>query len=95
MLASIDKRFDQFHAENPHVYQELVGLARKAKQRGYQRIGIELLFAQLRWSRMMRTRADEYGFKLNDHFTSRYARKIMDENADLAGIFNTRKLKAS
>lgn len=93
MNNSIDTRFEQFHQNNPHVYTELVTLARQAHHRGYRRIGIELLFSAMRWSRMMKTTADEYGFKLNDHFTSRYARLIMQRETDLNGLFSTRALR--
>ncbi len=89
----IDDRFAEFHAANPHVYAELVTLARQAHARGYRRIGIELLFSALRWRRMMSTTADFYGFKLNDHFTSRYARLIMTREPDLIGLFAVRALR--
>ncbi len=90
---SIDERFFVFHHNNPHVYDELVVLARQLHGRGYRRIGIELLFGVLRWRSMMRTTADEFGFKLNDHFTSRYARLIRAANPDLDGIFATREIR--
>ncbi len=90
---SIEERFATFHAANPPVYTELVALARQAHRRGYRRIGIELLFGALRWRRMMATTADAYGFKLNDHFTSRYARMIMAREPDLADLFATRTLR--
>jgi hypothetical protein len=32
------------------------------------------------------------GRKINDHFTSRYARKLMAEDARFAGFFETRAL---
>ena len=90
----IDDRFARFHHDNPHVYDELVRLARRAKDRGHKTIGIELLFAVIRWERMMSTR-DASGFKLNDHYTSRYARMMMEREPDLAGMFRTRKLRAA
>lgn len=90
---SIDTRFRDFHANNPSVYTELVTMARQLHSRGYRRIGIELLFAAFRWNRMLSTTADEYGFKLNDHFTSRYARLIMATEPDLNDFFRTRTLR--
>lgn len=90
----IQAAFEEFHAANPHVYDELVALARQARSRGHQKIGIELLFAVCRWERMMRTTSGD-GFKLNDHFTSRYARLIMAREDDLAGLFETRELRAA
>jgi hypothetical protein len=90
----IDDRFARFHYDNPHVYDELVRLARRAQSRGHKTIGIELLFAVIRWESMMTTR-DSSGFKLNDHYTSRYARMIMEREPDLNNMFRTRKLRAA
>lgn len=91
---SIQERFERFHAENPAVYAELVKLARRARNRGHKRMGIEVLFGALRWRRYMAT-TDPSGFKLNDHYTSRYARLIMELESDLAGFFETRTLKSA
>lgn len=95
MPKTIQEAFEDFHAENPTVYAALVRLARQAKARGHLRIGIELLFAVLRWERMMGT-ADpsQDHFKLNDHYTSRYARLIMAREPDLDGLFATRTLRS-
>lgn len=90
---SIETRFRAFHQANPGVYAELVDMARQMQARGYQRIGIELIWSAFRWNRMMRTTADEYGFKLNDHFRSRYARLIMRTEPDLADFFHIRTLR--
>lgn len=90
---SIDQRFHDFHANNPAVYDELVRMARQMRNRGYQKIGIELLWAAYRWNRMLATTPDEYNFKLNDHFTSRYARLIMAHEEDLSDFFHTRTLR--
>ncbi len=90
---SIEQRFRDFHQANPGVYTELCDMARQLQQRGYRRVGIELLFAAYRWNKMLRTTADEYRFKLNDHFTSRYARLIMETEPDLADMFITRTLR--
>lgn len=90
---SIDQRFRDFHHDNPGVYNELVSMARQVKARGYHRIGIELIWSAFRWNRMMRTTPDEYGFKLNDHFRSRYARMIMRNEPDLADFFQIRTLR--
>jgi len=90
---SIDQRFRDFHEANPGVYTELVAMARQLRDRGYRKIGIELLWAAYRWNRMLRTTPDEYSFKLNDHFTSRYARLIMATEEDLNDFFHTRTLR--
>lgn len=91
---TIEERFEAFHAANPDVYDELVRLARRAKARGHRRMGIELCFGALRWNRLMAT-TGESGFKLNDHFTSRYARLLMAREPDLNGFFETRELRSA
>lgn len=91
-----DLAFEQFHFENPKVYTELVVLARTAKQKGYNRIGIRMLWEVIRWNHMIQTNPDPEGteFKLNDHYHSRYARLVMDKEPDLVGIFELRELKS-
>ncbi len=86
-------RFDTFHQANPHVYVELVRLAREAKDRG-KRVGIRMLWEILRWNlTVIHDAADD--FKLNDHYHSRYARLIMKQEADLTGSFELRELKST
>jgi hypothetical protein len=91
---TIEERFREFHAANPDVYDELVRLARRARARGHRRMGIELCFGALRWNRFMQT-TGEGGFKLNDHFTSRYARLIQAQEPDLQGFFELRTLRSA
>lgn len=90
----LEVEFQRFHHDNPWVYDELVKLARQARQRGLQKIGIGLLWEVMRWNRMMRTDVPEGEFKLNNNHRSRYARAVMDNNPDLDGIFDTRELRS-
>lgn len=89
---SIYDAFVRFHAENPHVYVDLVRLARQAKRRDVSKIGIGMLFEVLRWGRLLQTRGDD--FKLNNNFRAYYARMIMLREPDLDGIFELRQLHA-
>jgi hypothetical protein len=88
----IDREFAEFHAANPHVYDELVMLARRARRAGTTRLGIGMLFEVLRWRHALRTRGDD--FKLNNNYRSRYARMLMDREPDLNGVFEIRELRA-
>jgi hypothetical protein len=92
--ASIQARFEAFHDAHPEVYDELVALARDAVRAGRSRIGVGMLWEVLRWNRTLRGVEDPSGFKLNDHYRSRYARLIMEREHDLAGIFEVRELRA-
>jgi hypothetical protein len=82
--------FRRFHSENPHVYRQLVRMARDGKAAGATKLGIGMLFEVLRWRHTLRTGGDD--FKLNNNYRSYYARLIMENEPDLFGIFEIRKL---
>jgi hypothetical protein len=88
----LERRFVEFHGKNPEVYVQLVRLARILKARGHKRIGIAMLFEQLRWQYALKT-TDLSGFKLNNNYRAYYARLIMEKNLDLVGFFETREVK--
>jgi hypothetical protein len=86
-------KFEQFHTDNPHVYSQLVNLARQYRERRpYGKIGIKLLFEIVRWHTLIHT--TDKDFKINNNYAPRYARLIMDNEPDLADIFNLRELKS-
>lgn len=85
-----EQSFVEFHGKNPEVYRRLCELARLAKSRGRRRIGIRLLWERLRWDLTVETERPEDAPKLNDHFTARFARLLMQQEPDLAGFFETR-----
>ena len=93
--ATIAEAFLAFHNANPKVYTQLVALARKARQRGAEALGIGMLFEVVRWKALLETRDDgQAPFKLNNNYRALYARLIMERESDLAGIFETRELHA-
>lgn len=87
---TIAEQFAIFHDINPHVYDNLVRMARDLVARGHQRVGVGMLFEVLRWSSM---RTDSEAWKLNNNYRSHYARLIMATEDDLAGVFETRELR--
>ena len=91
-VQSIQAQFLSFHAKNPQVYAKLVSLCREAKVKGKKKIGIKMLWEVMRWMLWLGTTDEE--FKLNNNYTSRYARLLMRQEKDLADIFEIRQLKA-
>jgi hypothetical protein len=89
---SIQARFLAFHEANPRVYELLCRFSRVVVDRGYERVGIKLLWERVRWEVMIET-DDPDGFKLSNDFHSRYARLIMEQEPELAGLFRTRELR--
>lgn len=91
---TIQERFDIFHASHPDVYAYLVALAFEVKRKGFRRYGIRPLCERVRWHFQIEKDMGE-DFKINDHYLSRYARKLMEEHPELDGLFELRELKAA
>lgn len=89
---SIQAKFERFHRENPHVYRRLVEICLAMKRRGLRRWGAKAAYEICRFQGVLSTSGDQ--FKLPNSYTSRYARKIMAEVPELAGFFETRKLRS-
>lgn len=90
----IGQKFAAFHRENPRVYAALRELALAAVRRGKKKIGAKALWERLRWDLWIEARdGDDPEFKLNNVFTSRYARLLMESEPELAGAFETRVLR--
>ena len=89
---AIKDDFEVYHEEHPEVYDHLVKLAREWQQATFaKKIGIATLYERLRWEYGI-TGRDQHGFKLNNNYRAYYARLIMEENYDLAQMFDVRKL---
>jgi len=93
LCKTIDDQFEEFHAANPHVYRNLVKLAREAHSQGCKKIGMKFLIERLRWEYMVKTSHNTSEYAINNNFTSRYARLIMDTCPDLKDFFETRQLR--
>lgn len=86
----------EFHVANPHVYEALVRYARQARNAGVDRVGIELLWNRMRWDWMLETETEhDHDYKLNQNYKAWYARRIMELEPDLGGIFETRSRRAA
>lgn len=89
---TIQQRFEQFDANNSWVFTALEALAADWLSMGHKRVGVKALAEVVRW---------QYGrtvgepFKLNNDFTSRYARLLVDRHPEWADAIETRELRAS
>lgn len=93
MNPSISERFEEFHKTNPAVYSTLVYLAKQwNRHTGGRKLGIKTLFERARWELELET--SDPSFKLNNNYTAFYARLIMLNEPDLAGMFELRTSEA-
>lgn len=88
---SLAERFRRFHADNPHVYDTLVALAREWKAKTGGKVGIAALFEVARWHMALETTESP---RLNNSYRSFYARLIMAQEPDLAEVFEVRRSAA-
>ena len=92
---TITESFIDFHNKNPGVYKTLVFQSRQYRRmHPTKKLGIATLWENLRWDFMMTTDAED-DFKLNNNYKAHFARMIMNENPDLADLFETRETKAA
>jgi len=90
---TIEARFQQFHAANPHVYKALRSLALAEADRGARRISTKLLFEQLRARGCATDTAPTEEYRLNNIYTRCYAR-LLDQEPGLQGRIPMRAIKA-
>lgn len=91
---TIQRRFEEFHRLNPRVYELLARFAKQLRERGYRHAGIKFLVERVRWEIMMTTADPASEFKINNNYTSRYARLLMLNEPSLRGFFELRRLRA-
>ena len=92
--ATIQERFEAFHAQNPWILAALEQLAAEYLRttRG-RRIGIRMLWEQIRWQYDRIVIDPTSVFKVNDHYHSRYVRLLLTLHPEWAGCFQTRALR--
>jgi hypothetical protein len=90
---TIQERFNEYDHCHPEVYKYLVSLCFELKSKRFRRYGIRSLWERVRWHFQVEKEMGE-DFKLNDHFHSRYVRKIIAEYPEFDGFFELRKLRA-
>ena len=84
----IAQAFWDFHNKNPEIYDEIVKISKQLKVLGREYYGIKAIFEVIRYHRAIQTTDTE--FKLNNNYTSLYARLIMQNEPDLDDFFETR-----
>lgn len=87
---TLAERFEQFHQQNPRVYEVLCRLGREWISRtGRRKAGISALYEVARWEIALAT--NDPDFKVNNTFKPFYSRLIMRDEPDLADLFDLRR----
>lgn len=89
---TIQQAFEAFHMANPWVYAAFERLTDDWLAHGHRRVGVGMLTEIVRW-RYGRTVSGD-GFKINNNFRSRYARKLIADHPQWRESFEVRELRA-
>jgi len=81
--------FWSFHESNPQVYGLIDRFTRQAIAAGRERFGMKAVFERIRWYTTVETQGET--FKLNNNYTSFYARLWMHRNPTMPQVFALRK----
>lgn len=89
MADLIERKFYEFHANNPWVYAKLREMALKLKRSGRTTYGIAVLFEVLRYEYAIHTISDD-GLKLNNNYRALYSRMLAQNEPELREFFRMR-----
>lgn len=101
---TIQEDFEDFHKRNPRVYdmfkkyaRMLFGEQSKWVKPEEIKMSSKLILNRIRWEVATKNIKDDSTgdqYKINDAFTSRYARLFQEDFPDYAYLFETRKLRS-
>lgn len=90
---SIDSSFRKFHKENPKVYNMFKEQVFRAMRKGRDKFSANAIINWIRWEVALQVKTeDEY--KINNNFSSRYARLFVEDNPEYSYMFNFRDLRS-
>lgn len=90
---TIDDAFRQFDREHPEVFRLFRDYAEQIRGRGFSRYSSDAILHRIRWWHHVEQADRE--FKINDHFSSRYARLLIEVDPTFAGFFELRRLRSA
>ena len=99
---TIQQAFEIYHRLNPHIYDECKKLALSAIRKGRSKISFKLIVNVIRWEKYMQTEEptlwDQDGkqvrFKINDAYSSRFARLFAKDYPQYADKVEFRELRS-
>jgi len=89
--AKADMAFLDYHHANPQVYAAFRAIAERLYRRGIRHYGAKAIMEVVRYRTAI---SGNDSFKINNNFTSRYARQLMAEDGRFVRFFELRTLRS-
>ncbi len=93
MRNTIQERFEQYHFDNPQVFERLVKMTQEQYLKGSMHWGIRNLWERLRWDRSLGTLTTKDSYRMPAHYHSRYVRLLLEKYPAYRGLFTLRRLR--
>jgi len=91
MTKALEKKFEEYHAENPQIYELFKKFSDDVCVSGLTKYSANAIFERIRWYVDIETNGDK--FKINNNYRPYYARKLMKDDNKFKGFFEVRELK--
>lgn len=86
------KTFHQYDQDNPNIWEKFKKFTLEAIRSGKKNYSSKSIFERIRWETEIT--AKNCSFKINNNYTSDYARKFMEKFPEYKGFFRTRTKKS-
>jgi hypothetical protein len=88
-MKTLTERFEEFHANNPHVYELFKQFAQEAISVGRDHLSAEMLVHRIRWESVIKTVTRDY--KINNNYAAFYGRLFARDFPEHRYFFRTRR----
>ena len=92
-MKDLQKAFQQFDTENPHVWELFIRFTFEAMDAGHTRLSASLIIERIRWETAIVTKTDDK-FKIANAHRAYYARKFQQEYPIYKSFFKTKRLRS-
>lgn len=91
-MTTLTSRFNQFHNDNPQVYEMFKKFTFMAIRRGHNRLSAWMIANRIRWETSIETISVE-DYKISNDYIALYARKFMSDYPEYNGFFKIKEMK--
>jgi len=91
-MTTLTNRFNQFHNDNPQVYEMFKKFTFMAIRRGHKRLSAWMIANRIRWETSIETISVE-DYKISNDYIALYARKFMSDHPEYNGFFKIKEMK--
>jgi hypothetical protein len=89
---TLTDKFNQYHRDNPQVYELFKRFTFMAIKRGHNRLSAWMIANRIRWETSIETfSVDEY--KISNDYIALYARMFMRDHPEYDGFFKIKEMK--